>query len=474
MSAARVFPSDPGSGAAFNFARFSAVLATVNAALAATGGGDERDRWADALRRLREAVRWRRAVVAGDPPWELTLDTPQLRPAAAEDPALAIAARCASDGCLIVEPSAEVPLSAGLCGALVVRHGRLVLYFEFDTADGLPDELAQRIASRMLQLLAELGYGPSPVAAEPVRGMIGSSPAMKAVFELIQCHADSHAPAYIFGATGTGKERVAKALHDRSPRRHGPFVAVNAATLADELFESQMFGHKKGAFTGAVLDHEGHVAQAEKGTLFLDEIADLSPRAQAKLLRFLDNNRYRPLGDPRERQADIRVISASNKSLEAMVKAGTFREDLFHRINTLRISLPPLHARAGDVPRLARHLLREVAETEGKALPRLSDATWRALEAYGWPANVRELRGEMYRLVVEHAGRIVRPEHLSAHITASAAPGVGPLDQVVSAAARDCIQLALAECRGSKPRAAARLGLTPQGLRGKMKRLGIA
>ena len=455
-------------------ARFRAVLSTLNGALAAAEDGDDRTRWARAMRHLGEALEWQRAVLAVEPAWQLAAGETTLREVDDDDPALRIARQFPGDGVTFIEGTGPaLPLPHGVRGALLVRHGRLALYFEFGPQALLPSADRQKVALRTLRFLGLIGYGPVPPAA-PLPGLIGASPAMSEVFAVIRKHADSLAPVYVFGETGTGKERVARALHDGSPHASGPFVPVNASTLSDELFESEMFGHVKGAFTGAVDTREGFVAQAEGGTLFIDEISDLSLRGQAKLLRFLEEKEYRVLGEARVRKARVRIVTASNKSLEARVAAGAFRADFLFRINTLALRLPPLRAREGDVILIGRHLLREAAAADGKRVPRLMDAAWNALERYHWPGNVRELRGEMYRLVVEHAGGMVQASDLSPRITEREHGSDTPYAIARDDFDRGYIGRLLAECRGNKARAAQRMGVTRQGLYQKMKRLGVA
>jgi DNA-binding NtrC family response regulator len=305
-----------------------------------------------------------------------------------------------------------------------------------------------------------------------VQGLVGRSPAMQDVFDRIRRFADSLAPVYISGETGTGKEQVARALHARSPRSAAPFVALNAAGLTDELFESELFGHVRGAFTGAVNDRVGLVAAAEGGTLFIDEVADLSPRGQVKLLRFLEEKKYRRVGDPREREANVRIVSAANCDLGMRVLAGQFRQDLLYRLNVLTVELPALRCRAGDVPLLARHLLRRVAHAEGRPVPRLSEAAARVLEGYPWPGNVRELHAEMQRALLNGSDP-VRPEDLSPHLARPAAAGGDTLAAALRQFERDYVRRTLAQCGGRRGQAAQRLGVTRQGLGLKIKRLGL-
>ncbi|MCK5940391.1 MAG: sigma 54-interacting transcriptional regulator, partial [Planctomycetes bacterium] len=214
------------------------------------------------------------------------------------------------------------------------------------------------------------------------------------------------------GESGTGKERVAQAVHELSPRRAQPFVAENCAAIPDTLLESVLFGHKRGAFTGAIKDHPGHFLAAHKGTLFLDEIGEMPMPMQAKLLRTLQEGEVRAVGDSKVRKVDVRVIAATNQDLERAVKEGRFREDLYFRLNVLRLSLPPLRDRGDDIVVLARRFLAEACRRSGRAL-RLSAAAEQELGKRRWPGNVRQLQNEMQRVSALTDGPEVGPEDLS-------------------------------------------------------------
>jgi DNA-binding NtrC family response regulator len=435
---------------------------------------EELPRWFDALRRLRVALPWARAVLIAGTAWETGTSATELHPARADDPALRLAERVTTDSHCWFESTAEAALPESVSGALVVRRAPVTMVFEFARGQRPPAPMAQELAFRVLRLLGALGCFTGRRPAAPSHGLVGESPVMLAVFDLMRRQADSQAAVHIYGETGTGKERVARAIHAGSPRAHGPFVPVNASSIADELFESEFFGHVRGSFTGAVSDREGYVAQAQGGTLFLDEVADLSRRAQTKLLRFLEDGEYRRVGDPRLRRADVRVVTATNTPLHTRVAEGLFRDDLLFRIRTLSLSLPPLREREGDVQRLGQHFLREIAALEKKPQPRIGESAWRLLEGHAWRGNVRQLRAEMYRLVVEHPGALVRPQDLSPEIRESRATTAGSLDAATRQFARDRIQKALSESRGVKAAAARRLGMSRQGLRAKMQRLGMS
>ena len=226
--------------------------------------------------------------------------------------------------------------------------------------------------------------------------MLGQCPAMLDLFEKIDKVAPSNLTVLILGDTGTGKELVARSLHRRSTRSHGPFVALNCGALPSSLLESELFGFEKGSFTGAQAAHEGHIERAHRGTLFLDEIAEMPLGAQAKLLRVLQDHRIQRLGATRDKLVDIRVVAATHQDLPALVEARTFRRDLFHRLNELQLQLPPLRERQGDVGLLAEAILQRLSKELGRGFV-LTPAAWQLLESYEWPGNIRELENCLQR-----------------------------------------------------------------------------
>jgi len=304
-------------------------------------------------------------------------------------------------------------------------------------------------------------------------GLLGRCPAVELLRRELAQLGPSDVRVHVFGETGTGKERVARALHELSPRARRPFVAVNAAGAGDEMLHSELFGHARGAFTGALTAHEGYVASAEGGTLFLDEVAELSPLAQARLLRFLQESEYRRLGESGLRRADVRVVSATNVDLAQRVRQGRFREDLWFRLNHLTLLVPPLRERGSDVLLLARHFLEQQSRTRRVPAPRLTAAAEAALLAHAWPGNVRELEHEMLRLVVRHPGSDVGPDELSAEIAAPPRP-TGPLKLALRRLESELVREALARHGGRHARAAAELGITRQALWAKCRRLETA
>jgi two-component system response regulator AtoC len=242
--------------------------------------------------------------------------------------------------------------------------------------------------------------------ALPARfGMVGDSPPMRAVFDRIERVASSHVPVLIQGETGTGKELVARALHDSSPRRSKPFLAENCAAVPANLLESELFGHVRGSFTGAIADRPGHFVAADGGTVFLDEIGDMPLAMQSKLLRVLQEGEVRPVGSNKTQRVDVRVVGASNKDLPTMVRARTFREDLYFRLNVVTIHLPPLRERGGDVRLLALAFAERAQAEVGRRLE-LTEEALAALERWTWPGNVRELENVLRRAAVFAHGAI--------------------------------------------------------------------
>jgi len=237
-----------------------------------------------------------------------------------------------------------------------------------------------------------------------------ASPRMQAALEVIGRSAGHDVAVLLRGENGTGKGVLARLLHSRSPRHDRPFVLVNCPTLSEELLASELFGHARGAFTGAVKDQEGRVEAAEGGTVFLDEIGEISPGLQAKLLRFLQEKRFERVGETRTRTADVRIVAATNRDLEEEVRAGRFREDLLYRLNVVEVTVPPLRERTEDILPLARRFIAFFARQSRRPPPELSAAAERVLVAYGWPGNVRELRNGIERALILAPGQVLEPE----------------------------------------------------------------
>jgi transcriptional regulator with GAF, ATPase, and Fis domain len=248
-------------------------------------------------------------------------------------------------------------------------------------------------------------------------GLIGASAPMLELFDLIERVAPSDVPVLIQGESGTGKELVARALHDHSKRRDRPFLAENCAAISPNLLESELFGHKRGSFTGAVADRAGHFVAADGGTVFLDEIGDMPLEMQAKLLRVLESGEVRPVGSNKIRKVDVRIVAATNKDLVLLCRERAFREDLYFRLNVVTLQLPPLRARREDIPLLAEYFLHRTGRELDKELE-LSPEAIRAFQAWSWPGNVRELENEIRRAGVFARG-IIRPADLSPQIAAA-------------------------------------------------------
>jgi DNA-binding NtrC family response regulator len=297
---------------------------------------------------------------------------------------------------------------------------------------------------------------------------------MGALFAEVARLAASDAPVHLFGETGTGKECVARALHAASSRAAAPFVALNASSFSDELFESEMFGHARGAFTGAVQARDGQVAAAHGGTLFLDEVADLSLRSQAKLLRFLEDREYRRLGENTPRRADVRIVSAANVRLEERAGRGAFRPDLRYRLEVLTLTLPPLRERGDDVLLLARSFVLQAASRWGLPAPELPPAVEAALLGYSWPGNVRQLRNEAERLVALAGGGPLSVEHLSPEVRRDGAAPISGLRQARAEFDRRFLRDALVRHAGNRTRTAAALGVSRQGLGLLLSRHGLS
>jgi len=253
--------------------------------------------------------------------------------------------------------------------------------------------------------------------AAPEVDLESDSSKVRAVLEIAARASASDAPVLLRGESGTGKTVVARTIHSLSPRNKHPFVVVNCPTLSEELLTSELFGHTRGAFTGAVRDQAGRVEAAEGGTLFLDEIGEISPALQAKLLRFLEDKEFERLGENKTRRADVRLIAATNRDLQDHVRKGLFREDLLYRLNVIDLQMPPLRDRPEDILRLARRFLGFFAKSTRRQTPELSPAAEATLLSYAWPGNIRELRNAIERAVILWPARVIEPEAFPAHIS---------------------------------------------------------
>jgi len=309
--------------------------------------------------------------------------------------------------------------------------------------------------------------------------IIGESVAMKALRQQLSLMAATNGRVLIYGESGTGKELVAHAIHQISLRASEPFVEVNCAAIPEDLIESELFGHRKGSFLGALEDKIGKLQKANGGTLFLDEVGDMSLKTQAKVLRSLDEQRFEPIGAETSIQVDVRVVAATNKNLEEEIERGNFREDLFYRLNVVPFYVPPLRDRIEDVPLLADHFLKEFTTAYGRKPKELTPEAYQVLEEYQWPGNVRELRNLMERIVIMNPQVRVDARHIPLNpakraVFDRAPERFGSLHEVRAAAERDYILKKLEETRGNVTKTAELLGLERSNLYRKMKALGIA
>ncbi len=308
--------------------------------------------------------------------------------------------------------------------------------------------------------------------------IIGESVPMKALRQQLSLMAGTNGRVLIYGESGTGKELVAHAIHAMSPRADSPFVEVNCAAIPEELIESELFGHRKGSFTGAREDKVGKFQKADSGTLFLDEVGDMSLKTQAKVLRALEEQRFEPVGAPESIQVDVRVIAATNKHLEEEIERGNFREDLFYRLNVIPFYVPPLRERIEDVPLLAEHFLKEFTSAYGRKPKELTPEAVAVLKDYSWPGNVRELRNLMERIVIMCPQVRIDARHIPLNASKRAPVDrpvevSGSLQEVREAAEREYIMKKLEEAKGNVSRTAELLGLERSNLYRKMKALGI-
>jgi two-component system response regulator HydG len=299
---------------------------------------------------------------------------------------------------------------------------------------------------------------------------------MRMVYEAIRLVAPTEATVLITGETGTGKELVARSVHDLSPRAAKPFVAVNCAALSDGIIESELFGHMRGAFTGAVRDNPGLFQAANSGTIFLDEIGDISPAIQHRLLRVLQERELKPVGAVRSVDIDVRVIAATNHDLRAEVAAGRFRDDLFYRLNVFRVELPTLRDRRGDIPLLVEHCLERLRRRSRSAGSVCSPFAMRMLQAYGWPGNVRELFAALESAFIRANGARIEAQHLPAEVRSAGGHdggeeryrGLGTVEDE-----RAAIVAALEQAEGIRSRAAEILGMGRTTLWRRMKQFGL-
>ena len=298
-------------------------------------------------------------------------------------------------------------------------------------------------------------------------GIVGRSRTMQDVIHRAEKVAETKSTVLITGETGTGKELVARAIHDRSAERHMPLIKVNCAAIPDTLLESELFGHVRGAFTGAATNKKGRFALANGGSIFLDEIGTMQAPLQAKLLRVLQEREFEPLGAERTEKVDLRVIAATNRDLRQLVAEGKFQDDLFYRLNVIPIQIPPLRERREDIPVLIEHFVRKHAQRSGKAIDKIDEGVVAALQRYDWPGNVRELENTIERAVVLSGGRTITDRDISVLAPpATQAPSLPSLrlHQNLEWAERESVRRALDQSRGVKKDAAELLGISQRAL----------
>ncbi len=319
---------------------------------------------------------------------------------------------------------------------------------------------------------------PPPGEARP-HGFVGNSYAVRLLFERVERFAPNDAPVLITGESGTGKELIARALHRQSPRAARPFITVSCAAFPETLLEAELFGHERGAFTGAVHKREGRFQAADLGTLFLDEVAEMPLSAQVKLLRVLQEGVFEPLGSNRSVHVHVRVVSATHRDLKALIEQGRFRDDLYYRLNVLELPIPPLRSRPEDLPLLVRHFLTQYG---GPRPAQITDQAFAALQAYTYPGNVRELEHVLQQAIVLADGGPVDLIHLPAEVTGMSAVSaplrvddapLKPLDEAMFEFEGAYLRRALIEAGGVKQRAGAALGISRKCLWQKLQRHGI-
>jgi Nif-specific regulatory protein len=307
--------------------------------------------------------------------------------------------------------------------------------------------------------------------------MVGDSGPMRQVYRRIARVAPTDSTALITGESGTGKELVARAIHVNSPRAERPFVAINCAAITETLLESELFGHERGAFTGAVVQKKGKLEIAEGGTVFLDEIGELSLALQAKLLRVLQNREFERVGGTKAVRVDFRLIAATNRDLEAAIESGAFRRDLYYRLNVVTLTMPPLRERRDDIPLLASCFARRHSDKAKRQVEGVAPDALACLTAYDWPGNVRELENAIERAVVVCDGQVVHAHHLPPTLQTAASSGtvmMSPsLKDAIDAYEKDLIQDALKTSRGNRAKAARLLNTTGRIMNYKVKQLGI-
>ncbi|MFO1406507.1 MAG: sigma-54 dependent transcriptional regulator [Steroidobacteraceae bacterium] len=373
----------------------------------------------------------------------------------------------------------------GVPVAVITAHGNVeaaVRALKLGAFDFISKPLDLGALRKLIAATLRLGSDLEATGRWSAMKLHGTSKPMQQLRDMIGRVTRSQAPVHISGDSGTGKELVARLIHESGPRKDGPFVPVNCGAIPSELMESELFGHKKGSFTGAVADKDGLIRSAEGGTLFLDEVADLPLHMQVKLLRVIQEKKVRPVGETREIPVDVRILSATHRKLDELVKAGRFREDLYYRINVIELRVPPLRERLDDVPQLVEVLVEKVSRQIGVPRPSISDEALEKLLGYAYPGNVRELENILERAVTLCVGDVVRPDDIQLRQGSTNVDladydddtaTVDGLEGQLAHIERDAIVRALEQTRYNKTRAAELLGITFRQLRYRIKKLGI-
>ncbi|MFY0567605.1 sigma 54-interacting transcriptional regulator [Archangium lansingense] len=378
----------------------------------------------------------------------------------------------------------EAAVRSVLCAPLPGREGPLgLLYFDTSSGHAFTEHHLELLTAAAVisahglanaQHLARLERENQRLqGASLEHGVVGESAAMQRLFRFISRAAPVDSTVLLRGESGTGKEVAARALHKASPRANAPFIAINCATLSETLLESELFGHEKGAFTGAVARKEGKLELAHGGTLFLDEVGEIPPALQARLLRVLQEREFERVGGTRPLQVDVRLITATNRDLETAMREGRFREDFFYRLNVISFTLPSLRERREDIPLLARHFARLHGERLRRRAVSLSPEALRALESYDWPGNVRQLGNVIERAVVLGADELIQPEDLPDEVLEGGGASPSDFQATVTTSKKKSILDAMEKARGDYREAAALLGIHVNSLHRLIRNLGL-
>jgi two-component system response regulator PilR (NtrC family) len=363
--------------------------------------------------------------------------------------------------------------------AMITAHGNMesaIQALKAGAFDFVNKPVDLRILRELVSSALNMAHGRPE--GQPSAGLVGHSPTIERLRLLIAKLARSQAPVYIGGESGTGKELAARMIHDQGPRANAPFVAVNCGAIPQELMESEFFGHRRGSFTGAVADKAGLFQAAAGGTLFLDEVADLPVAMQVKLLRAIQEKRVRPVGAQDEEHVDVRILSATHQNLADLVKQGTFRQDLYYRINVIEMWIPPLRDRREDIPLLANHILDRLAQDTGTSRVAIDEAAMSRLQQYEFPGNVRELENLLERASTLCEAGCIRSSDVQVPANAPVPPAVSasidrPLEDYLDEIEKQAILQALEQTRWNRTEAARRLGISFRALRYRLSKLGL-